>query len=152
MGDYGRIIQPQIRMIDPIRSRETTVHYQAVCLINGGMEGRERQVNPRSSDSRNILPINREVRRIYHHLCRQGGEEGAEKMVLAEIKTQPTFFSLSSEPSTSSSFIRKMKPHSSCSTKMLTYTMTNTQIHTRTHWKTTGFSTSKILENHLKTH
>lgn len=51
-------------------------------------------MNPGSSDSKNILPINQEVRRIYHHLCRHGGDEGAEKMILGETKPQPTFSSL----------------------------------------------------------
>lgn len=110
------------------------------------MRGRERWVNPGSSDSKNILSINQEVRQIYHHLLTTSrthtlsaslqskqGEEAAEKMTLGETKPQPTFLSLSSEPSTSPSFVRKMKPHSSKSTKMLTYTVTNTHTHKRTH-------------------
>ena len=111
------------------------------------MKGRERWVNTGSSDSKNILSINQEVRQIYHRLLttsrthtlsaslqsKQGGKEGAEKMTLGETKPQPTFLSLSSEPSTSPSFVRKMKPHSSNSTKMLTYTVTNTHTHIHTH-------------------
>lgn len=89
-------------------------------------------MNPGSSDSKNILPINQEVRRIYHHLCRHGGDEGAEKMILGETKPQPTFSSLSSEPSTSSSPFFQLNQeadlHNNQQTNTHTYTLGDNRV------------------------
>lgn len=89
-------------------------------------------MNPGSSDSKNILRINQEVRRIYHHLCRHGGEEGSEKMILGETKPQPTFSSLSSEPSTSSSPFFQLNQdadlHNDQQTNTHTYTLEDNRV------------------------